>query len=188
MTARQLLIGMVFLSMGAGAYAADTKLSALPAKTADVALTDSIVIVDASDGSLTRQLAVQDLYTPVGYQLQRSDNGNYETAVKDREYISPHQHGGIFGMVYRRYVELGGNGSNGATSSQNLGVTVNRIVDFGGYYKEYSGGYLCVIPNAKEANLQNTGAMLYISGATLTLDGNAGERWSAAKLWIDYTR
>ena len=61
-------------------------------------------------------------------RLMRADNGTLETATSEVEYISPDQHGGYFGTVYRKY--------HGAKVSGNtIPITgITKLLEYSGRY------------------------------------------------------
>lgn len=59
-------------------------------------------------------------------KLKRVDTSIYETATAGVEYISPDQHGGYFGTIYRQYHGVKEHGN----SITITGIT--KLIDFGG--------------------------------------------------------
>lgn len=58
-------------------------------------------------------------------KLERTDNGVIETAQTGVEYISPQQHGGIYGTVYRQYYS----GTTGTLGNAAFPATSGYLID-----------------------------------------------------------
>lgn len=113
------------------------------------------------------------------YKMQRADNGTYETASAGVEYISPDQHGGYYGTIYRQYfnttlpssLTTGGNVANLIFWTMQATFSDGRIFVFTGRHVSISATHEIDLRLLTDGNLQ-----LGITGFTL----NNG--------WVDYTK
>lgn len=105
-------------------------------------------------------------------ELQKTSNNNFKTANEGNEYISPDQHGGIYGTVYRQYHGAQANASTISTP----GIT--RLVAFGGTFN----GDTCYCGFAGDG----------VSKITMTkITDNVRADvtgWAITTGWIDYTK
>ncbi len=112
--------------------------------------------------------------------------GNWETAVVNTEYYSPNQCGGIYGTIYRQYV-------NAVLTSTNprldTGSRVTKMVDYV-FHSKYTGNDRGVgHGNMTAYGSSDNHAYLMLSGASgggnlsLALTG-----YSVITGWVDYTR
>lgn len=120
---------------------------------------------------------------PSTSKLCRSADGVWEAVAMGEEYVSPDQHGGVFGDVYRKYITLSPQ-IPGATLPYLLGVTITNMITISG--SAFDGGVILPIPYAHTeawvimAQTVNHNAIEIYTGSSRNI--------SAGAIWIDYTR
>ena len=129
----------------------------------------------------------KQLLTPPD-KLKRVDNGNFETSKKGVEYISPNQHGSIYGTVFRKYFVVPDAQGAGALVNIALGLTPNHVLNVGGYVVELTSGDKILIGVGSGNTASNLGMHVQVVGSNLELDPNGGLDWQTGECWIDYTK
>ena len=113
----------------------------------------------------------------VGSLLVRVDNGAYEAAVEEREYYSPNQHGGRYGIVYRQYF-------GAKTNAQS--VTATGMTKVIAYCMHVNTGD--VIQGALMLDGGNYIYMRISAPNTFTLTAAGLTYTSATSGWFDYVK
>lgn len=117
-------------------------------------------------------------------KIQKASTGVFETAVIDTEYISPNQHGGIYGTVYRQYF------GTSLPASLTAGNNVTRMIAWQFYTDNTASRYVFIGNSSVEnggtefAHIELTGT----SGAgnlvlTLTITSH-----TLISGWVDYAK
>lgn len=119
-------------------------------------------------------------------------NGTWSNAiVVGTEYISPEQHGGVFGgMVYRVYISAGAKDTSPQTIKYDSGsgnITVGSIVDFS-LISNSSALTWRPIPNVYYLNGTEWGIQVLFNANDFEISYGTGAVSVAIKGWIDYTK
>lgn len=115
-------------------------------------------------------------------KLKRADNGQWEFVQKNVEYISPNQHGGIYGTIYIQYFDT--TLSSSLTTGDNVAMLVDWVVRFEiGGNRAIASGYTTAYGTG-DSRVQMT-----LSGASgkgsLTL---FADTYAILDGWVDYTK
>ena len=107
--------------------------------------------------------------------------GNFETAAVGTEYYSPIQHGGIYGIIYRQYI------NTALPGDLTSGNTVARLIDY----------TLYATIGTNRHTLHGYGAFSSSDEIYIRLTGTTGNNnlsivaetgWAVVEGWVDYTK
>ena len=113
--------------------------------------------------------------------LHNESTDSYETVSYGTEYISPNQHGQLFGTIYRRYYQIPTTSSAGDDISISLGFTLSGdIIDYNALIKHGNNRYVLSYENNE----------CYINTSTLNIEIANGSSVivSGGYVWVDYTK
>ncbi len=122
-------------------------------------------------------------------KLENTNTGTFETAVVNTEYLSPEQHGSVFGgIIYRRYYAIPDSPGAGQVVNIPLGFTVTgRIVNLTGVAFSISNSWLplpYVDFGGSSRNIEFT-----IAGTNVVMTGGTSQDWQTGGfIWVDYTK
>ena len=122
-------------------------------------------------------------------KLRNAATDALETAIALTTYFSPNQHGGIHGVVKRRYIAIPDIADAGTTTVLDIGITVGAsVIDLGGMVELEAGGTFYPLPYtdiaaAGDASISMSSTLddITLTKTTLVSDYKAG-----GFVWIDY--
>jgi hypothetical protein len=117
--------------------------------------------------------------------------GEQETAAVLTEYISPDQHGNIFGLIYRRYYAIPEVTAAATSATIDLGITVTgRIIKAEGMVEIEAGDTFLPLPYVDPADAGDEGLGIVVTLDDIIITKNADDQdWKAGGfIAVDYTK
>ena len=120
--------------------------------------------------------------------LKNSSTGSFESAVLGTEYISPKQHGEIFGEVLRKYLTIPDQPAAGATVTFDIGLTINLCIELKGHVIQGSTGRLLPVPFIWPIMSDTISIVTSIDKSSIEVVTGSTMDHSGGTCWIDYTK
>ena len=121
--------------------------------------------------------------------LFNENTNDLETAIVGTEYISPQQHGSIYGTIYRRYYTIGST-TNGVDITIPLGFNpTGNIIDYGAMVLD--GNDWLKLPFTGETDESTKNIKIIIDVGTsdqIEICPGSSASFDSGHMWIDYTK